>query len=109
MAATTEAIKPHRLRLCRTSKTLWNAHKSLVVCVLQTLLPRSSSAEWVAAPTKAIKLIDYEYSGMNAIAYDIANHWCAVFAALSDKVLALHLDALFSQMPSRTRLSITGG
>ena len=43
---------------------------------LQTLLPRSSSAEWVAAPTKAIKLIDYEYSGVNAVAYDIANHWC---------------------------------
>lgn len=42
---------------------------------MQTLLPRSSSAEWVAAPTKAIKLIDYEYSGMNAVAFDIANHW----------------------------------
>ncbi len=42
----------------------------------QTLLPRSSSAEWVRAPTTAIKLIDYEYSGMNAVAYDIANHWC---------------------------------
>ena len=46
---------------------------------LQTLLPRSSSAEWVAAPTKAIKLIDYEYSGVNAVAYDIANHWCGLF------------------------------
>jgi Choline/ethanolamine kinase len=43
---------------------------------VQTLLPRSSSAEWVAAPTTAIKLIDYEYSGVNAVAYDIANHWC---------------------------------
>ena len=44
---------------------------------MQTLLPRSTSAEWVAAPVTAIKLIDYEYAGINCVAYDIANHWCA--------------------------------
>ena len=48
----------------------------VVRCKLQTLLPRSSSAEWVAAPVTAIKLIDYEYAGINAVAFDIANHWC---------------------------------
>lgn len=25
---------------------------------------------------EAIRLIDYEYAGLNAVAYDIANHWC---------------------------------
>ncbi len=47
------------------------------VLAMQTLLPRSTSAEWVAAPITAIKLIDYEYAGINCVAYDIANHWCA--------------------------------
>lgn len=42
----------------------------------QAVLPRSSSAEWAAAPMEAIRLIDYEYAGLNAVAYDIANHWC---------------------------------
>ena len=42
---------------------------------MQALLPRSSSAEWAAAPMEAIRLIDYEYAGLNAVAYDIANHW----------------------------------
>ena len=25
---------------------------------------------------EAIRLIDYEYAGLNAVAYDVANHWC---------------------------------
>jgi Choline/ethanolamine kinase len=65
----------------RATSTLSTMVGCLTGChaCLQTLLPRSSSAEWVAAPTKAIKLIDYEYSGVNAVAYDIANHWCGLF------------------------------
>lgn len=25
---------------------------------------------------EAIRLIDYEYAGLNPVAFDIANHWC---------------------------------
>lgn len=66
----------------------------------QTLLPRSDSAIWVAAPTTAIKLIDYEYAGINCVAFDIANHWCE-FAADYDTVTPHKLD--FSKLPTTGR------
>mmetsp|Transcript_15344 Transcript_15344/g.46336 ORF Transcript_15344/g.46336 Transcript_15344/m.46336 type:complete len:524 (-) Transcript_15344:642-2213(-) len=66
----------------------------------RTLLPRSSSAEWVAAPITAIKLIDYEYAGINCVAYDIANHWCE-YAADYDTAQPHVLD--FNKMPGPER------
>ena len=60
------------------------------VPTVQALLPRSSSAEWASAPMEAIRLIDYEYAGLNPVAYDIANHWCeyaADYGTASPEVL----------------------
>ena len=65
-------------------KLPWHIPKYMIILpgfdhglgVSKAVLPRSSSAEWAAAPMEAIRLIDYEYAGLNAVAYDIANHWC---------------------------------
>jgi len=68
-------------------RALPEAQHNWVPLGAQALLPRSSSAEWAAAPMEAIRLIDYEYAGLNAVAYDIANHWCVQICAFKAGLL----------------------
>ena len=73
---------------------------------VQALLPRSSSAEWAAAPMEAIRLIDYEYAGLNAVAYDIANHWYAAVRAPSLQVSMATFNGVRLLMKAR-RISVS--
>ena len=60
---------------------------------------------------EAIRLIDYEYAGLNAVAYDIANHWCE-YAADYGTATPHMLD--YGKLPGpeervRSRVMVWGG